>query len=103
MWPVLFGKFFWNHHQNGDLEILRTIGAQPAISMANLKKYKFQFLLQKTEQSAIALVLSDTDTLIEQINKLIVKKKNIKQGTMQELLSGKVDYQDSKRNGKHNR
>lgn len=41
------------------------------------------------EQSAIAQVLSDTDTLIESVNKLIEKKKNIKQGAMQQLLTGK--------------
>lgn len=41
------------------------------------------------EQSLIASVLSDTDALIESLNKLITKKKNIKQGAMQELLTGK--------------
>lgn len=51
----------------------------------------FDFILPPTkeEQSAIASVLSDTDILIEQLDKLIVKKKNIKQGAMQELLTGK--------------
>lgn len=43
----------------------------------------------KTEQSAIASILSDTDLLIENLDKLIEKKKAIKQGTMQELLTGK--------------
>ncbi len=41
------------------------------------------------EQTAIAEALSDTDTLITSIEKLIVKKRNIKQGTMQELLTGR--------------
>jgi len=41
------------------------------------------------EQFAIAQVLSDTDSLIESLDKLIEKKKNIKKGAMQELLSGK--------------
>src|SRR3989344_250533 len=43
----------------------------------------------KKEQSAIATALSDTDALIEKLEKLIEKKKNIKQGAMQELLTGK--------------
>lgn len=38
------------------------------------------------EQSAIAQVLSDIDELIIQLDKLIEKKNNIKQGTIQELL-----------------
>ncbi len=41
------------------------------------------------EQIAIATVLSDTDELITSIDKLIAKKKAIKQGAMQELLTGK--------------
>lgn len=41
------------------------------------------------EQKQIANVLSDTDKLIELLEKLIEKKKNIKQGTMQQLLTGK--------------
>ncbi len=41
------------------------------------------------EQQAIATALSDIDALISSLTKLIDKKKNIKQGTMQELLTGK--------------
>ncbi|MBD2147575.1 restriction endonuclease subunit S [Sphaerospermopsis sp. FACHB-1194] len=41
------------------------------------------------EQKAIAQSLSDVDNLITAIDKLITKKRNIKQGTMQELLTGK--------------
>lgn len=41
------------------------------------------------EQSAIAEALSDVDNLISSLQKLIEKKKSIKQGAMQELLTGK--------------
>ncbi len=41
------------------------------------------------EQTAIATALSDTDALIESLEKLIAKKQTIKQGAMQELLSGR--------------
>ena len=43
----------------------------------------------KAEQEAIANVLSDADALIESLEQLLVKKRQIKQGTMQELLTGK--------------
>jgi len=43
----------------------------------------------KSEQVSIATVLSDTDVLIEKLEKLIAKKQAIKQGTMQQLLTGK--------------
>ncbi len=41
------------------------------------------------EQQRIANALSDVDSLIANLEKLIAKKKNIKQGAMQQLLSGK--------------
>ena len=41
-----------------------------------------------TEQQRIAKALSDVDALISTTEKLIQKKKNIKQGTMQNLLTG---------------
>ena len=41
------------------------------------------------EQQRIANALSDVDTLIANLEKLIAKKKNIKQGAMQQLLTGK--------------
>jgi type I restriction enzyme S subunit len=47
------------------------------------------FLPPLTEQTAIANALSDIDALIESLEKLITKKCNIKQGAMQQLLTGK--------------
>lgn len=41
------------------------------------------------EQIAIAAALSDVDALISALDTLITKKRDIKQGTMQELLTGK--------------
>ena len=41
------------------------------------------------EQQAIATALSDADALIESLEQLLAKKRQIKQGAMQELLTGK--------------
>lgn len=41
------------------------------------------------EQQAIAEALGDADALIDALERLIVKKRNLKQGAMQELLTGK--------------
>lgn len=41
------------------------------------------------EQEAIAEALSDADALIESLELLIAKKRHLKQGAMQELLTGK--------------
>ncbi|MBD1877148.1 restriction endonuclease subunit S [Nodosilinea sp. FACHB-131] len=42
------------------------------------------------EQTAIATVLSDTDALLESLDRLIAKKRDLKQATMQQLLTGKT-------------
>ena len=41
------------------------------------------------EQKAIAEALSDADALIELLEQLLAKKRHLKQGAMQELLTGK--------------
>jgi type I restriction enzyme, S subunit len=42
------------------------------------------------EQRAIATALSDIDTLLAKLDTLIAKKRNIKQATMQQLLTGQT-------------
>jgi len=48
----------------------------------------------KSEQTAIANALSDTDAYITTLEKLIAKKRQIKQGAMQELLKPKEGWID---------
>lgn len=50
----------------------------------------------KTEQTAIATALSDADALISSLEKLIAKKRNIKQGAMQKLLQPKEGWEVKK-------
>lgn len=56
---------------------------------ANLKSTSFIAPKSLAEQERIAKALSDVDALISTTEKLIQKKKNIKQGAMQNLLTGK--------------
>ena len=52
---------------------------------------KFSLILPPLpEQRRIATALSDIDSLISNLDTLIEKKRNIKQGTMQQLLTGKT-------------
>lgn len=59
-----------------------------AISKSSIKETKVVKPLP-AEQKSIAEALSDTDNLIQSLEKLINKKKKIKQGAMQQLLTGK--------------
>lgn len=58
-----------------------------ALYKDDIKSISFP-LPTKSEQTAIATALSDADALIENLEELIAKKRNIKHGVMQELLTG---------------
>ena len=63
--------------------------AQPGLSVKKLLELEYPIPQNKEEQTAIAEALSDIDSLISSLQKLIEKEKAIKQGAMQELLTGK--------------
>lgn len=60
----------------------------PNINSRDVKNFPIP-LPPLSEQKAIAHALSDVDNLITAIDQLITKKRNIKQGTMQQLLTSK--------------
>jgi len=72
-------------------EFLNRLTAGSTINHLYQKDFvHFSFKAPKAEeQKAIAKVLSDTDELISSLEKLIAKKEAMKQGTMQQLLTGK--------------
>lgn len=63
--------------------------AQPKINKASCKALELTFPEDIREQEAIAEALSDADALIEGLERLIAKKRLIKQGAMQDLLTAK--------------
>jgi type I restriction enzyme, S subunit len=61
---------------------------QTGVDMTALRSFPI-FLPELAEQEAIAEALSDADALIEGLERLIAKKRLIKQGAMQDLLTAK--------------
>ena len=59
------------------------------LTTSGVKEFVIALPATKAEQEAIAEALSDADALIESLEQLIAKKRQIKQGAMQELLTGK--------------
>ncbi len=59
------------------------------ITNSDFKQIKIPFPQEESERIHIATALSDMDSLITNLEKLIAKKRTIKQGAMQELLTGK--------------
>ena len=70
-------------------EVLATGNGQPNLNTDLIGNIKIPLPPTKAEQTFIATVLSDTDALISSLEKLIAKKRNIKQGAMQKLLQPK--------------
>ncbi len=65
----------------------------PAINFSTLSSLPVVLPPTKAEQNAIAEALNDADALITELEKLIAKKKAIKQGAMQELLKPKDGWE----------
>jgi type I restriction enzyme S subunit len=63
--------------------------AQPGLSVSKLLSLDLACPPTKAEQEAIAEALTDADALIESLEHLLAKKRQLKQGAMQELLTGK--------------
>jgi type I restriction enzyme S subunit len=88
-----FNSYFIKEYINSKSFRLRAIDSSTGstrmrIGIGDLKKL-FVIKMPKLEQERIVEVLSDTDSLIFKLDQLIQKKLNIKQGVMQELLTGK--------------
>jgi type I restriction enzyme S subunit len=78
----------------------RIIGEKVGSSVSHLNIEMFRRLEVQipplTEQTVIATALSDADGLITGLEKLIAKKRNIKQGAMQQLLQPKEGWEVKK-------
>lgn len=61
----------------------------PSLNQQILKKVIIPFPPTLAEQEAITEALRDADALVESLEQLIIKKRQIKQGAMHELLTGK--------------
>jgi type I restriction enzyme S subunit len=87
----LNGFYFYLYFSNFFLARIMSMTAKSSVDSVRMDMIANMLipLPSKSEQTAIATALSDTDALIEKLVRLITKKRNIKQGAMQELLTGK--------------
>lgn len=64
-------------------------GAKAGMNLTGVRQVLAAFPPTTTEQCAIAQALTDADALIDSLEQLLNKKRQIKQGAMQDLLTGK--------------
>jgi type I restriction enzyme, S subunit len=99
-WPLnttLFVKDFKGNNPLFISFLLRTIDYQsysgksgvPGVNRNDLHEISVS-LPPLSEQKAIATTLNDIDALITSLDRLIIKKRDIKQATMLQLLTGKT-------------
>lgn len=83
---------FLTEYINQKVNIFSESGGIPQLTGLSIAKYSIALPPTKAEQTAIATALSDTDALISGLEKLIEKKRAIKQGAMQQLLKPKEGW-----------
>ena len=84
--------FLYYLFENNEPFLQRSAGttATSIISKNTFSRLNFCVPERKVEQEAIAEALSDADAYIESLEQLLAKKRDIKQGVMLALLSGKT-------------
>ena len=93
----LDGYFFFLYFSNNFFNRIMQMTAKSSVDSVRMEMIADMQIPvpTKSEQTTIATVLSDTDELITSLDKLIAKKKAIKQGLMQEFLKPKEGWQMS--------
>ena len=72
------------------VDSVKTVTAIPHISPTDIRKFTIPVPPTVDEQRAIAEALSDVDALLGGLDRLIAKKRDLKQAAMQQLLTGQT-------------
>jgi type I restriction enzyme S subunit len=86
-YPWFYSQYFNSKQGRSRLKELETGTTMKHINVGELVHWLVPLPSTLEEQKAIATALSDVDELISNLDKLINKKKAIKQGAMQQLLT----------------
>ncbi|PVU67966.1 restriction endonuclease subunit S [Plesiomonas shigelloides] len=77
--------FFTEH-----CDSLKTVTAIPHISPQDIRDFKLLLPPTLQEQTAIATILSDMDSELNALEQKLAKARDVKQGMMQQLLTGRI-------------
>ncbi|HEY9060591.1 MAG TPA: restriction endonuclease subunit S [Pseudobacteroides sp.] len=87
--PLFLNYFLLSFNGQKQIESYQSGGNRQGLNFGQIRSFKILLPPTINEQVAIATAISDIDELIQTLEKLIDKKRVIKQGAMQELLTGK--------------
>ena len=90
--------FYYFLSESGQQQIRNVTkgGAQATVTIEDIREFTIPYPNLK-ERTLIAQTLSDMDNEIEQLEKKLAKYQQIKQGMMQELLTGRIRLVDADR------
>jgi type I restriction enzyme S subunit len=87
--PHYLNCFLASREGQAQIDSFQAGGNRQGLNFAQIRSFILPVPSTLAEQEAIAGALSDADALIESLERLIAKKRDIKQGAMQQLLTGK--------------
>lgn len=87
--PRFIFEFIMSHLATVQVNRIIAGSNYPAVSSGDVRSLRLDLPLVR-EQAALATVLEDASSVITTLERLIVKKEEIKQGIMQQLLTGKI-------------
>jgi len=87
--PRFLNYFLLSTAGQKQIESFQAGGNRQGLNFGQIRSFLIPLPPTKAEQEVIAEALSDADALIESLEQLIAKKRHLKQGAMQELLTGK--------------
>src|SRR2546427_4186570 len=87
--PRFLCLFLLSQSGQKQIDSFQAGGNRQGLNFAQIRSFRLPLPLDINEQRAISSVLSDADALIETLDRLIAKKRDLKTAAMQQLLTGK--------------
>ena len=84
------GSFLISSDGQRQIDSFQAGGNRQGLNFSQVRSIRLAIPASIDEQRAIAIALSDMDALLEALDRLIAKKRDIKQATMQQLLTAQT-------------
>jgi type I restriction enzyme S subunit len=91
--PIFLNLFLLSKSGQKQIDSFQSGGNRQGLNIGQIRTFLIPLPPTLKEQTSIASALSNTNALISSIEKLIAKKRNIKQGAMQKLLEPKEGWE----------
>lgn len=101
--PDVSGRYFFYQFSQNFLSRIESLTAKSSVDSVRMESISGMFipLPERAEQERIVRAIDDVDDLIVALDRLIAKKQAIKQGIMQELLTGSTRLPSFSADWKH--